>query len=143
MGMAVKLLEPITWQTATDGLGRVVVVRLRKARCNASKTLPRTVVKVHSPQMKEDTRIALQLERLAKTKGVALFRSIFPRPELWKQVKEAISLLRIEQVARAICRWARRQHLRVREWVKRLPRIPYSHARELPQVENTSAPSEE
>jgi hypothetical protein len=50
IGVAVKLLEPIRWQTAYDGLGRVVVVRLRKACRKSSKTAPASVAELTVPE---------------------------------------------------------------------------------------------
>jgi hypothetical protein len=58
MGVAVKLLEPITWQTAYDGQGRVVVVRLRKAGRKSSKTAPASVTELTVHEMKDAPRTA-------------------------------------------------------------------------------------
>ncbi len=143
IGVAVKLLEPITWQTAYDGQGRVVVVRLRKAGRKSSKTAPASVAEFTVPQMKDEPRTAQQPEEPNKTKSRVYFRPSFPRPELWRQLKEAIFLPRIHHIARAIYRWARRQLARNRKWAVGLPRILYSRWRELLRIEKTSALSEE
>jgi hypothetical protein len=142
MGVAVKLLEPITWQTAYDGLGRVVVVRLRRARRTSSKTGPASVAEFTVPEMKDEPRTARQQEKPEKTKSPGYFPPSFPRPELWRRLKEAIFLPRIHQSASAICRWARRPLARYREWAIGLPRILYSRGRESLQIEKTSALSE-
>ena len=108
IGVAVKLLEPIRWQTAYDGLGRVVVVRLRKARRKSSKTAPASVAELTAPETNDELKTARQPEKPEKTKIRVYFRPSFPRPELWRQLKEAIFLPRIHQIANAFCRWARR-----------------------------------
>jgi hypothetical protein len=123
MGVAVKLLEPITWQTARDGLRRVVVVRSRKVGRKSSKTAPASVADLAVPEMKDEPRTTQQSEKPQKTKSRVFFRPSFPRPELWRQLKEAIFLPRIHQIASAICRWARRQLARKRKWAIGLPRI--------------------
>jgi YD repeat-containing protein len=143
MGVAVKLLEPITWQTAYDGQGRVVVVRLRKAGRKSSKTAPTSVTELTLPQMKDEPKTAEQPEKPNKTKSRVYFRPSFPRPELLRQLKEAIFLPRMTQIASAIYRWARRQLARNREWAIGLPGILYSRCRELLRIEKTSALSEE
>jgi hypothetical protein len=143
IGVAVKLLEPITWQTAYDGLGRVVVVRLRKARRKSSKAAPASVAELTVHEMKNEPKTAQQPEKPEKIKSRAYFRSSFPRPELWRQLKQAIFLPRNRQIASAIYRWARRKLARCREWAIGLPRILYSRGRELLRVEKTSALSEE
>jgi hypothetical protein len=142
MGVAVKLLEPITWQTAYDGLGRVVVVRLRKACRKSSKTGPASVAEFTVPEMKDESRTARQQEKPEKTKSRGYFPLSFPRPELWRRLNEAIFLPRIHQIASAICRWARRQLARYREWAIGWPRILYSRGRESLRIEKTSALSE-
>jgi hypothetical protein len=143
MGVAVKLLEPITWQTAYDGQGRVVVVRLRKACRKSSKTAPTSVTELTLPQMKDEPKTAQQPEKPEEIKSRVYFRPSFPRPELLRQLKEAIFLPRMRQIASAIYRWARRQLTRYREWAIGLPRILYSRGRELLRIEKTSALSEE
>lgn len=127
MGVAVKLLEPITWQTAYDSLGRVVVVRLKKARRNGSKTTPARVAEFTVPEMKPKT--ARQPEKPENIKSQVHFRPSFPGPELWRQLEEAIFLPRIHQIVGAICRWARRQLAGYRKWVIGLPRILHSRGK--------------
>jgi hypothetical protein len=139
MGVAVKLLEPITWQTACVGQGGVVVVRLRKARRKSSKTAPAGVAELAVLEVKADTRTAQQPEKLQRIKNRLYFQPSFPRPELWRQLKEATFLPRMHHIASAICRWARRQLARNREWAIGLPRILYSRGRELLRIEK--APS--
>src|SRR6267378_5838041 len=102
MGVAVKLLEPITWQTAYAGQGRVVVVRLRKAGRKSSKTAPTSVAELTVPQMKDEPKTAQQPEKPEKIKSRVYFRPSFPRPELLRQLKEAIFLPRMTQIASAI-----------------------------------------
>ncbi len=97
VGVAVKLLEPITWQTAYDGLGRVVVVRLRKACRKSSKTGPASVAEFTVPEMKDESRTARQQEKPEKTKSRGYFPPSFTRPELWRRLKEAIFLPRIRK----------------------------------------------
>jgi len=143
MGVAVKLLEPITWQTACDGLRRVVVVRLRKPRRKSSKTVPASVAELAVPERKDEPRTTQQSEKPQKTKRRVSFRPSFPRPELWRQLKEAIFLPRIHQIASAICRWARRQLARNRKWAIGLPRILSSRGREPLRIEKASALSEQ
>ena len=143
IGVAVKLLEPVTWQTAYDGQGRVVVVRLRKARRKSSKTPPVSVAEFTAAQMKDTPRTDQQQKKPEKIKSSVYLRPSFPRPELWRQLKEAIFLPRIHQIASAICRWARRQLARNRKWAIGLPRIVYSRGRELLRIEKASALSEE
>jgi len=143
IGVAVKLLEPITWQTAYDGQGRVVVVRLRKAGRKSSKIAPASVAELTVHEMKDAPKTAPQPEEPNKTKSRVYFRPSFPRPELWQQLKEAIFLPHIHQIARAIYRWARRQLARNRKWAIGLLRILYSRWRELLRIEKTSALSEE
>src|SRR6267143_590085 len=143
MGVAVKLLEPITWQTAYDGQGRVVVVRLRKAGRKSSKTAPTSVTELTVPQMKDEPKTAQQPEKPEEIKSRVYFRPSFQRPELLRQWKEAIFLPRIRQIASVIYRWARRQLARNREWAIGLPGILYSRWRELLRIEKTSALSEE
>src|SRR2546426_3022382 len=87
IGVAVKLLEPIRWQTAYDGLGRVVVVRLRKALRKSSKTAPASVAELTAPETNDELKTARQPEKPEKTKIRVYFRPSFPRPELWRQLK--------------------------------------------------------
>jgi len=134
IGVAVKLLEPITWQTAYDGQGRVVVVRLRKAGRKSSKIAPASVAELTVHEMKDAPKTAPQPEEPNKTKSRVYFR---------QQLKEAIFLPHIHQIARAIYRWARRQLARNRKWAIGLLRILYSRWRELLRIEKTSALSEE
>jgi hypothetical protein len=143
MGVAVKLLEPITWRTANDGLGRVVVVRLRKACRKSSKTAPASVAELAVHEMKDEPKTAQQPEKPNETKSRVYFRPSFRRPELWRQWKEAIFLPRIHRIASAICPWAGRQLARYRKWVIGLSRILSSRGRELLRIEKTSALSEE
>lgn len=139
VGVAVKLLEPITWQTAYDGQGRVVVVRLRKVRRKSSKTAPASVAELTVPQMKDEPKTAQQTEKPEKIKSGRYFRPSFPRPELWRQLKEAIFLPRIHRIASAICRSARRQFARNRKWAIGLSRIVSSRRRESLRIERASA----
>jgi hypothetical protein len=143
MGVAVRLLEPITWQTACDGLRRVVVVRSRKALRKSSKTAPASVGELAVPEMKDEPRTTQQPEKPQKTKSRVYFRPSFLRAELWRQLKEIIFLPRTHQTTTAICRWARRQLERYRHWAIGLRRILHSRGRELLRMEKTSALSEE
>jgi YD repeat-containing protein len=143
MGVTVKLLEPITWQTAYDGQGRVVVVRLRKAGRKSSKTAPASVALLTVHEMKDERRTAQQPEKPEEINNRVYFRPNFPRPELLRQLKKAIFLPRMHQILSAICRWPGRQLARYREWAIGLPRILYSRGRELLRIEKTSALSEE
>jgi hypothetical protein len=93
--------------------------------------------------MKDEPKTAEQPEKPNKTKSRVYFRPSFPRPELLRQLKEAIFLPRMTQIASAIYRWARRQLARNREWAIGLPGILYSRCRELLRIEKTSALSEE
>ena len=103
----------------------------------------KSVAEFTGAQMKDEPKTAQQPEESNKTKSRAYFRPSFPRPELWRQLKEAIFLPRMGQIARAIYRWARRQLARNRKWTIGLPRILYSRWRELLRIEKTSALSEE
>jgi hypothetical protein len=93
--------------------------------------------------MKDEPKTAQQPEKPEEIKSRVYFRPSFPRPELLRQLKEAIFLPRMTQIASAIYRWARRQLTRYREWAIGLPRILYSRGRELLRIEKTSALSEE
>jgi YD repeat-containing protein len=139
MGVAVKLLEPITWQTAYDGQGRVVVVRLRKGRRKSSTPAPTSVAEFTTPQMNDAPRTAQQQEKLEKTKSPVYFRPSILGPKLWRQLKGAIFLPRIRRIASAICRRARRWLMRSRKWAIGLSRIVSSRRRESHRVERASA----
>lgn len=143
MGVAVKLLEPITWQTAYDGQGRVVVARLRKACRKSSKTAPASVALLTVHEMKDEPKTAQQPEKPEEINNRVHFRPSFPTPELLPQLKKAIFVSHMHQIVSAICRWAGRQLARYREWAIGLPRILYSRGRELLRTEKTSALSEE
>jgi hypothetical protein len=93
--------------------------------------------------MKDEPRTTQHSEKPQKIKSRAYFRPSFLRPELWRQLKEAIFLPRIRQIASAICRWAGRQLARYRKWAIGLSRILSSRGRELLRIEKTSALSEE
>jgi len=118
MGVAVKLLEPITWQTARDGLRRVVVVRSRKVGRKSSKTAPASVAELAVPEMKDEPKTTQEREKPNKTKTRVDFRLSLLMPELWRQLKGAIFL----------------PHIR---------RILYCRGRKLLRIEKTSALSEE
>jgi len=143
MGVAVKLLEPITLQTACDGLRRVVVVRSRKPPRKSSQTEPASVAELAVPEMKDEPRTTQHSEKPQKTKSRVYFRLSSRRPELSRQLKEAIFLRRIHQIASAISRWARRQLARNRKWAIGLSRILSSRGRESVRIEKASAPSEQ
>jgi hypothetical protein len=102
VGVAVKLSEPIAWQKAHDHPGRVVVFRQKKVHQRIVKAVPETTAVAAVPG--------------AKVRG---------------QLKEAISLRRVQQIASDICRRARRRSALGAEWANELGRIFYSHARKL------------
>jgi hypothetical protein len=143
MGVAVKLLEPITWQTGYDGQGRVVVARLRKAGRKSPKTAPASVAVPTVDEMKDEPKTAHQPEKPEEISNPVYFRHGFPRPELLRRLKKAIFLPRVHRIVSAICRWAGRQLARYREWAIGLPRTLYSRGRELLRIEKSSALSEE
>jgi hypothetical protein len=143
MGVAVKLLEPITWQTARDGLRRVVVVRSRKVSRKSSKTAPASVAQLAVPEMKDEPKTTQEREKPNETKSRVDFRLSLLMPELWRQLKGAIFLPGIRRIGIAICLWAPRHLARYREWASGLPRILYTRGREWLRMEKTSALSEE
>src|SRR5260370_26071674 len=69
MGVAVNLLEPITWQAACDGLRRVVVVRSSKARRKSSKTAPASAAELALPEMKDQPRTTQHSAKQQNTKN--------------------------------------------------------------------------
>jgi hypothetical protein len=93
--------------------------------------------------MKDEPRTTQHSEKPQKTKSRVYFRPSFPRPELWRQLKEAIFLPRIRQMASAICGWAQRQLARNRKWAIGLPGILSSRGRESVRIEKASPLSEQ
>jgi hypothetical protein len=142
MGVAVKLLEPITWQTAYDRQGRVVVVRLRKARRKSSTPAPTSVAEFTAPQMNDAPRTAQQQEKLEKIKSPMYFRPSFLGPKLWRQLKGAIFLPRVHKIASALYRWAWRRLTRSRKRAMGLSRILFSRGESL-RIKKASALSQQ
>jgi len=131
VGVAVKLSEPIAWQKAHDRPGRVVVFRQKTIHQRIVKAVPETTAVATVPQIEGQPNIAGQIEKLERTGGRAGFACIFPGAKVRGQLKEAISLRRVQEIASDICRRARRRSALGAEWANELGRIFYSHASKL------------